>query len=58
MLVSSPALCPHTLTCRAQWATGQDQVAKIKHGLHVCLKELKVFLDIDDVRGALPLSAY
>ena len=50
---SSPARAPSR-----QWASGQDQVARLKHGLHTCIKELKVFLDVDDLDDVTNLEKY
>ena len=44
-----PPGCKWHLFLSHTWANGQDQCAKIKTGLRLCVRSMKVFLDVDDL---------
>ena len=44
-----PQECKWHLFLSHTWANGQDQCAKIKTGLRLCVRRMKIFLDVDDL---------
>ena len=44
-----PQECKWHLFLSHTWANGQDQCAKIKTGLRLCVRKMKIFLDVDDL---------
>ena len=53
-----PPSCAFHLFLSHTWASGQDQVARIKHGLRTCLPTAVVFLDVDDLEDIGALEEY
>ena len=44
-----PQECKWHLFLSHTWANGQDQCAKIKTGLRLCVRRMHIFLDVDDL---------